>query len=320
MLDVFFTTDVEIWCDGWTDIDRKFANAFRQYIYGPTAKGNFGLPYQVEVLNAHGLTGVFFVESLFSARFGSDSLAEIVGMLNAGNQEVQLHVHTEWADEARQALLENNSVKRQHLRYFSLEEQTTLIGVALTLLHEAGAANINAFRAGSFAMDLNTMRALKANRILFDSSYNASMWGQDSGVMDGTAVVEPVFCEGVYEYPMTVFSDGTTKLRHAQITACSNLELEGLLWQSLDRGSLAFVLLSHNFELLNEKRNRPDGVAVKRFNKLCNFLDRNRDSFNVRGFHGLEPRVATRQPKPLASAAWKTAGRMVEQLGRRIYQ
>lgn len=320
MLDVFFTTDVEIWCDGWSDIDQRFPDSFRQYIYGPTAKGNFGLPYQTELLCAHGLTGVFFVEPLFSARFGPEPLAEIVGLLTSRKQEVQLHIHTEWVDEARLPILENSSMKRQHMRHYSLAEQTVLVGVGVKLLRDAGVAEINAFRAGSFAMDRNTLRALNNNQILFDSSYNASMFGQDSGVMDGVLVVEPLFCEGVYEYPMTVFSDGSGSLRHAQITACSFREIEGLLWRALEAESKAFVLLSHNFELLNENRNRPDTVAVKRFDKLCSFLDRNRDCFKVRGFHGLEPQIAVNQPNPLNSARWKTAARMVEQLGRRIFQ
>ena len=47
MLDVFITVDVEVWCDGWNDLDTKFPNAFKRYIYGPTSGGNYGLPYQL---------------------------------------------------------------------------------------------------------------------------------------------------------------------------------------------------------------------------------------------------------------------------------
>ena len=61
MLDVLITVDVEIWCDGWQDIDARFPDAFRRYIHGPTAGGDYGLPYQLKVLSDHGLKGVFFV-------------------------------------------------------------------------------------------------------------------------------------------------------------------------------------------------------------------------------------------------------------------
>lgn len=38
MLDVFLTFDVELWCDGWEDLDAKFPGAFERYIYGRSAK------------------------------------------------------------------------------------------------------------------------------------------------------------------------------------------------------------------------------------------------------------------------------------------
>lgn len=138
MLNVFFTVDVEIWCDGWIEIDKKFPSAFQKYIHGTTPKGDFGLPYQMQLLNDYGITGTFFVEPLFSTRFGMQPLAEIVGLIAEANQEVQLHLHTEWVDESKQPLLENIHSKRQHLFNFSLEEQTRLIAAGAALLREAG--------------------------------------------------------------------------------------------------------------------------------------------------------------------------------------
>ena len=319
MLDVFFTVDVEIWCDGWQDIDRKFQGAFKKYIYGSTPAGDFGIPYKLKVLNEHGLQGVFFVEPLFSARFGKEPLAEIVGMLDAGGQEVQLHLHTEWVDEARKPLLEDVSGKRQHLRYFSTADQTALIEIGLEMLEEAGAVNTNAFRAGSFAFNRDTLRALAANGVSFDSSYNATMFGLDSGVMPGVTVVEPVECEGVREYPMSVFRDGRG-LRHAQLTACSYGEMEHLLWQAVEADRKSFVILSHSSELLNANMDRADNMVTGRFRKLCAFLDKNRDVFRVRGFKGLEPKLAKQQPEPLTSPIWRTGGRMLEQAYRMVYR
>ena len=319
MLDVFLTVDVEIWCGGWQDLDQRFPSAFRQYVYGPTSRGEYGLRYQSNVLKAHGLTGVFFVEPLFSTRFGREPLAEIVGLLREGAQEIELHLHTEWVDESKEPLLENVSGKRQHLRYFTLTEQTTLVAAGLGLIKQAGAGDITAFRAGSFAFNVDTLRALAANGIRVDSSYNASRFGLDSGVMPGVVVVSPIECEGVYEYPMTVFNDGTGSLRHVQLTACSYLEIEGLLWQALEAERDSFVLLSHNFELLNRAQNRPDDVVVRRFRKLCSFLDRNRDCFRTRGFRGLTPHVARQQPAPLVSTIWKTGARVMEQAYRKRY-
>lgn len=320
MLDVFLTVDVEIWCDGWKNIDEKFPAAYRKYIHGTTHGGDFGVPYQLKVLNDHGLTGVFFVEPLFSARFGAQALADIVGLIEGAGHEVQLHLHTEWVDEAARPLLPDVGAKRQHLRYFSRAEQAILIREGAAMLQAAGARPVNAFRAGSFAFNRDTLVALQDNAIAFDSSYNASMFGPDSGVMPGVCMTEPAVCDGVNEYPMTVFDDGTSSLRHVQLTSCSSSEIEGLLWQALEAGRGAFVVLSHGFELLNPAKDRVDPVVLARFHRLCAFLDKHRDSFRSAGFHGLAPRAAASQPPPLVSPLYRTGLRMLQQAYRMRYQ
>ena len=318
MLNVFFTVDVEIWCDGWENIDEKFPAAFKKYILGNTPEGAYGMPYQLAALRDHGLAGVFFVEPLFSARFGQQALADITGMVRDAGHEVQLHMHTEWVDEARTPLLPGVQHKRQHLRAFSLEEQMTLVKTGADMLVATGCKRPNAFRAGSFGFNRDTMDALAANGIAFDSSYNATMFGLDSGVLPGEVASEPFECAGVWEYPMTVYHEGMGKQRHAQLTACSYAEMESLLWQALETGRSSFVILSHSFELLNARMNRRDDIVLKRFLKLCAFLDKHRDKFNTSGFDGLAAPVARAQPPLLASPIWRTGQRVAEQVVRRF--
>lgn len=321
MLDVFFTIDVEVWCNGWKNIDERFANAFDRYIYGTTPQGQFGLPYQMKVMNDHGLTSVCFIEPLFSARFGQQPLDEIVALVREAGHEPQLHMHPEWVDEARTPLLEGMRGKRPYMRDYSVAEQTSLIASGLQMLERAGAPNINAFRAGSFGFNRDTLEALAANGIAYDCSYNTTLFGQSSGVRPGETVWWPFECAGVYEYPMTVFDDGTGKLRHVQLTACSFAEIEKLLWTALEAGHQSFVMLSHSFELLNGgSRDRSDPVTINRFRKFCAFMEKNRDSFRVRGFQGMQPEVAVQPPPLLRSPIWRTGMRMAEQVYRRRYR
>lgn len=163
------------------------------------------------------------------------------------------------------------------------------------------------------------MRALNAIGIPFDSSYNATHFGLDSGVSPGAPLFAPIKCEGVHEYPMTVFKDGFGQLRHTQLAACSFRELEGLLWAALEAGSESFVILWHNSELLNQAKNRPDWVVIRRFEKLCKLLDRHRGCFSVCGFQGLVPSVAATQPEPLSSTGLRAVGRLIKQIYRRVY-
>lgn len=314
MLNVFFTVDVEIWCNGWHDIDKRFPAAFHDYVYGEAA-----LRYKLQQFQEHGLYGVFFVEPLFATRFGKGPLEEIVGLIREHGQEVQQHLHTEWVAESHTPLIAQAKPRRPYLRQFSLEEQTTLIGAGKRLLEEAGGGVINAFRAGSFGFNRTTLSALAANGIAFDSSYNSTMFGPDSGVSPQEPLLDVTLCDGVFEYPMTVFNDGTGKPRHVQLGACSNFELEGLMWQALEQGRQSFMMLSHNFELLNAARKRPDPIMVKRFARFCRFMADQRAHFALRGFHDLAAQPVTAQPAMLNSPVWKTAHRLAQQALRRRY-
>src|SRR6478609_6242763 len=96
MLNVFITVDTEVWplLPDWReagltrDIDRD--------IYGNTPSGSYGISYQMDVLDRHGLKGVFFVEPLFAEVAGRDRLRAIVAEIQGRGHEVQVHIHPEW--------------------------------------------------------------------------------------------------------------------------------------------------------------------------------------------------------------------------------
>ena len=318
MLNVFITIDVEIWCDGWDAIDENFPSAFRHYVYGPTNRGDCALPLTLSILRDHDLQASFFVEPLFSLRFGAEPLREIVELIQDAGQEIQLHLHTEWVDEAKVPLFPDVSKKRQFMAYFSLEEQSALVRKGLDLFSDMGVRDIRAFRAGSFGMSRNTFGALSANGIEIDCSYNhCQTFAPD--VRRDFVLHQPALIEGIHEYPMSVFEDFPGHFRHAQLGACSYREMERLLWSALEKGFESVVILSYGTELLNHAKTRPDPVAIKRFSKLCAFLHKNRQDFNTCGFGGLQLRALTKQPPPTTSRGIYTIGRYAEQAWRRLY-
>ena len=320
MLKVFFTVDTEIWCGGWDDLDDRFPAAFRQYVYGPTDQGDYALPMTMEILNDHGLKGVFFVEPLFATRFGMAPLLETVHLIREAGHEVQLHLHTEWVDEARDGSLPVIDGKRENLREFSLADQSALIRTGLNLLRSAGAGPINAFRAGNYGLNSATLAALAENGIDYDTSYNAAAEIGVADVAPGEILTQPKRFNSVIEYPVTVYRDrGGDSLRLFQLNACSFSEITSVLTTAVDLGWESVVMVSHNFELLNQRKNRPDPIVVRRFRKLCRYLDMNRDRFEVAGFAGLQKPEERLQPKPFASSMWDTYGRAAEQLLRRAF-
>ncbi len=318
MMRVFLTFDVEVWCEDWADLDRDFPDAFQRYIYGPTTSGQYGLPFELRVLCEHGLHGVFFVEPLFAARFGVAPLSEIVALIQDAEHEVQLHLHTEWADEACETLLPAVSTKRQFLWMFSRAEQVALIEAGKRFFARAGAQAPNAFRAGNYGLGHDTHAALKQAHIQFDSSLNSSMLDPASGLAVEPVYTQPFLRDGVVEVPVSVYRDGFARLRHAQVTACSFAEMEKFLWRAAAAEWDSVVIVSHSFELLNPAKDKPDRIAVDRFLKLCRFLDRNRDAFRTQGFRNESPQPVQNQPPPPMLPAYLAGLRLAEQVFRRI--
>lgn len=326
-MNIYLTADVEIWCDGWEDIDSKFDKAFKRYIYGDTKKGQYGLPYQLEILRKHSLNCTFFVEPLFSFRFGIEPLKEIVSLIQDAGQSVQLHLHTEWLDEAKEPLFPDIKEKRQHIKYFNFEQQSKIIALGIERLKQAGVLEISAFRAGSFAFDENTLAALKVNNIFIDCSYNATQFGLESGTDSGVLKYFPFSVNGVMEYPMSVFDDQIFGLRHAQLTACSFSEIKNMITRADELGYDAFVYLFHNFEILNRKGNAPDPIVASRFEKLCEFLNQNLSTLPTKIFNIKSISLVTEQiqndkhlTQPvLASNRFRTANRIIQQIYRKRF-
>jgi len=319
-VNVLLTFDIEVWCNSWTTLEEDFPTSFERYVFGRSKKGDFALPKTLEILDRHGLRGVFFVEPLFAARFGLEPLATIVELIQQAGQEIQLHLHPEWTDEALSPLLPNVTTKRQHLSYYSGEEQAALIRHGLRLLNEAGAPPPSAFRSGSFACNEDTFAAIAANGLRFDSSINrtlpVSLPGNAQPASAG--LCEPFAANGLGVYPMTIFRDGFGRLRHAQIGACSTRELIEAMQCAQADGWPSFIALSHNFELMVPDKVKPDPIVVGRFEALCRFLANHRDTLPTKGFNDLSLHTIPRGLALPHTSRLSTAVRYAEQALRRL--
>ncbi len=316
-MNVYLTFDIEVWCNGWDKLDSVFPGNFERYVFGHSKHGDYALPKTLEILNRYGLKGVFFVEPLFAARFGIEHLQTIVRVIRDAGQEIQLHIHPEWTDEISPPIIENISRKRQHLSYYTLEEQTTLIGFAKALLERAGSGPITAFRAGSFAANGDTFKALGRNGISYDSSLNRCYPISAPDLRQQHEFISPFEIDGVISLPVTVFTDGFGKERPAQVGACSSGELRNALLDASKAGMTDFVVLSHNFEMLKPNTVQPDWIVVRRFEKLCKFLGENRETFPVVSYGQQHSNREAIKELPRVSTT-ATLSRYIEQISRRL--
>ena len=167
---VFLTVDTEVW--PWTPNwrDSRLSKDMERDLYGITSEGEFGLRFQIKVLNAHALKAVFFVESLFANAVGLEPLRETVELIQEQGQDVQVHVHPEWLAYASRST--HHTKVTENMKDFSQNEQVSIISQAIRNLRSCGAQHLCAFRAGNYGANWKTLSALTQNNILYDTSYN----------------------------------------------------------------------------------------------------------------------------------------------------
>lgn len=321
---VLITIDTEFWpyqpdfSTGVSQSDLKPEREQRRDVFGVTPRGSFGIGYQMEVFGAHGLRAVYFVESLSASVVGFRPLEETVTAIRTAGHEVQLHVHTEWLKVVPNTILPGRM--GQHMRQFTLEEQSLLLGRSRDNLLHAGAPYVTAYRAGNFGASWETVRALGEIGLQYDSSHNAGHLGAACEMPTTAPLLQPVWRDGVWEVPVSCFHDGPGHVRHAQVSACSAGEMIHALQSAWRLGWHTFVIVTHSNELLTLRRDGPNPIAVSRFKKLCSFLGANRDRFPTVTFAELDPDSMPRPEDrfaPIHSNPLRTAWRMGEQLAQR---
>jgi hypothetical protein len=323
-MDVYITTDTEVWPRTRGGRASDFAADLAEDVYGVTDEGEFGIGFQMDLLESFQLRGVFFVESLFATAVGEGPLSRIVETIQQRGHEVQLHVHPEWLQLGAGALLTERSGK--NLKDYTFDAQTVLIAKGLENLRACGAREITAFRAGNCAANFDTLRALHRIGIPRDSSYNISYLHSDCGLRTNRPLLQPGVLEGVQEFPISFFQDWPGHHRPVQVAACSTAEIQAALSTAHAYGWRSFVVISHSFEMLKGRHTpnakiRPDHRVVQRFRELCSFLGANKDRFRTSVFSDaptISAEAGDDTAQPLRSNVIRTGWRYVEQVSRRF--
>src|SRR3569623_3423867 len=128
-----------------------------------------GVAHQLATLAKHDLKATCFVDPMPTMVFGLDAIRPVVEASVEAGQEVQLHLHPNWAG-ARIDDVERHA--RFELIDYSLDEQRALIAGARDLLKACGAPDPVAFRAGSYAANADTLPGLAALGFAYDSRHN----------------------------------------------------------------------------------------------------------------------------------------------------
>ncbi|WP_404369765.1 hypothetical protein AB5I39_00130 [Sphingomonas sp. MMS24-J45] len=282
-------------------------------IGGVVRSGAFGIGWQMDRLEEHGLKGVFFVDPMPALVYGEGVVADIVGPILARGHEVQLHAHTEWLAWAAPSPV--GARRGQNIADFELTDQIVLLQGARDALERAGVPRPIAFRAGNFGADDRTLVALSKLGIVWDSSFNPAYLGGPCRIGLNADTHSPVRRHGVIELPVSGLCDRRGAVRPAQVCALSRWEMIDALRHASDAGEPAFVIVSHSFEMLSRDRCRPNRAVMARFVAMCREIA---DNPNLRsaGFADLDPAIASvARPDTarLAPNPVRTFGRVLEQ-------
>src|SRR5690606_5548350 len=148
----------------------------------------------------------------------------------------------------------------RNLKDFSFDEQCLLIEYASQTLIAAGADRPIAFRAGNYGANDDTLRALAALGIEFDTSHCPGHAGSPCEISLGPNDRRPMLHHGTIEVPIGCIAN-LGRLRHAQLTALSTQELLAAIEHARDNAVPEFTIVSHSFELLSRDRSRINRIV-----------------------------------------------------------
>jgi hypothetical protein len=270
-----------------------------------------GIGYKLRMFERYGLKATFFVDPMPTMAFGLDAMRPTVEAILAAGQEVQLHLHPNWA--AARADDAGTRYSRFELYEYSLDEQRALIAGASELLKACGAPNPVAFRAGSYSANDDTLTALASLGFRYDSSHNGADDARDA-ISLSPRQIAPVERHGVTEVPVTLIEDVPGNLRQFQICALSQGEMVAALDHAAALSHGAVVIVSHSFELANRSGTRPNSMHVGRFIALCETLATSGDILPTTHFRDLPKLTTADINEPLPPNTLRTRWRQAEQL------
>lgn len=245
------------------------ADNFARSIACETLAGPVGILHQMDVMDAHGLKAVFFVDPMPALLWGVAAIEDIVGPIVARGHDVQLHCHTEWLEHADVTPLAGMKTGR-NLKDFTLDEQRTILSYARDTLIAAGAPPPVAFRAGNYGANDDTLAALAELGVAYDTSHCPALAGRgDCSISLGRDDLRPVVHCGVIEVPTACVESFGGNLRHGQLTALSLRELVAAVRHARNEKIPSVTLVSHSFELLSRDRRRTNRLVASRFARFC---------------------------------------------------
>lgn len=271
-----------------------------------------GLGFILDILDKYNVKATFFVEALNANYFEHDLMGEVAHTIADRGQDVQLHLHPCWqyfknSSWQEQLMLNppNDNICRRNY-----QEIESILLEGLDIFSQWGLDRPSAIRTGSLCVNRDVYKAMNKAGIKFSSNIGTGIFKPSETELElysGCHEIESCFEIPVLTYcDMNLFSKKHLKL--LTITGSSWREIEFLLLAAAQRKLDYVVILTHPSEFVKNQNNQytqfnANKINKKRFDKLCRFLQHNKERFSISTFSELQTS---------ASVADKTANTLLE--------
>lgn len=245
-MEILFTIDVEV-----GDEYKKYKNPFELLV-------KYGTSEILRLLKKYDFVGHFFVD-IYSNKICDNSFDSMVKEIFKNSSKAYLHVHPGIFFDT----------KRPYLHQYSEKEQSGIIEWGITEWKRITGENPLGFRAGSYAANDTTLKILKENGFLFDSSF-----------FEGRVQCKITDAKMMREIPVNGFMAqysfmGISKkqLSKPDINWMSLSALKNIIEMHRAKSGYMMIFL-HSFSFVNLLLQRERPAKVKEFEELLKYISK----------------------------------------------
>lgn len=256
MKQVLITIDTEV-----GELGKNMADAFEIFIEGKISGREVGYKFIMDTLERYGIIGHFFVDVYPFKLFGEKKFKTLAQEISKKGHYVHLHTHPSTA-------FDNNRI---HLNDYSLLEQIDILKFGAEKIREWTGKYPVAHRAGGYAIDKNTFKALERAQIFLDSSY---FYKNENCEFIKDTINEPFEVGDIKEIPVTLFEEETDyqflnlnvfkKHTFKKLDFRYGADIDEIKNVILNNDESIFIVFLHSFNFLN----LPYNFRKKEYHKI----------------------------------------------------
>lgn len=250
------TVDVESRTHG--DSDQDISGVIPGY------QGNFGIERIMDLLEEYRARGTFFLNVYEIAKRGERVVRSAARLIHDRGHDLELHTHP------------RPMFGVYGMSQAPLGEQQAILEKGVALLEDWTGKKVVAHRAGAFAANIDTVRAVGAMGLKADCSLSAGSHVPVPLVAELGASNAVQCVDGVWEIPATCFDQVRLgrwySRRILDIEGCSLAEIKCVTRWAIRRGLPTVCILMHSFSL--SRHGKPNRRVIRRLSMLLAWLSK----------------------------------------------